>query len=743
MAINKVYRKLPTCYNITEVKFTGDKFSRKRITHEIEKIRTRIPNKRIQVLLPYENWKPGSWFEDKEDVSLFSLLDHYDESQIPEGGEDPKTYDQFIIYITNPLVYESGCNPKKDNGLNDCFYQCLYYAYGTFSKMPKVIEKPEMLKKVLVLQRNDPIPVSFIEKVEKIVKTIAINIIGDVTILSKSKVYRKITLVLANGHYTLAKNLKRIETKSGTTKIKKPLIYQENGIKNIITLYDGKSFKTTTIPELRKLQFKSVYSEWCLISVKKSYKTEESKKLSLSIDLFRHYGSYKKVALWLFELLSKAVPANEPLNPIEVVLYGADNEWKGFGRQYDETSLYPSIMQSAFTFPIKKGKFQTLQDFINHRSYILYGIFHAKVEFKEDIKMLFRYNKHNKYTHIDLSRAKELGLQVILIQDNAPNALIYEKETRIPVEVAGIAKYFLVNFDNIGNKELGLQVILIQDNAPNALIYEKETRIPGEVMFENYVNLLFKIKNIGGVAGKVAKKVLNTLWGALCQRNKSYYDISDVGKYLRIAPFILAQGRKIISETIELYKDKVKRVHTDGFILSEDPIKVKPHAMCGITSPLINCPKDASVTLKALKFEKEETGREIRFGGAIFNRLIQDQYDYINGELVRRNNAPPRRLRSYFFNTITHRRVIGGGRRYFELVNNGWNIENDYYLVPPLVISDPDPNPDAVRRNPVTFEGLISVYEESLKKCNMTLCRECFIPITLGINEYCEEHQFN
>ena len=134
-----------------------------------------------------------------------------------------------------------------------------------------------------------------------------------------------------------------------------------------------------------------------------------------------------------------------------------------------------------------------------------------------------------------------------------------------------------------------------------------------------------------------------------------------------------------------------------------------------------------------------ETSREIRVGGATFNQLIQDQYDYINGELVRRNNVSPRQLRSYFFNTITHRRIIGGGRRYFELVNNGWSIENDYYLVPPLVISDPN----AVRRNPVTFEGLISVHGERLAKCHMSLCRECFIPITLGNNEYCEEHQFN
>ena len=131
MAINKIYRKLPTRHNITEVKFTGTNFSRKRIAYEIEKFRTRIPNTRIQVLLSYENWKPGSWFEDGEDISLFSLSDHYDESQLPEGGGDPVTYDRFIIYITNPLVQKGGCNPKKDENfkfnssdynLNDCLY---------------------------------------------------------------------------------------------------------------------------------------------------------------------------------------------------------------------------------------------------------------------------------------------------------------------------------------------------------------------------------------------------------------------------------------------------------------------------------------------------------------------------------------------------------------------------------------------------------------------------------------------
>ena len=616
-------RKLPTRQNISEIKVTGSNFSRRRINREIEWIRARHPNKRFQVLLPYESWKPGSWFEGHQEVSLFTLSDHYDESQIPEGGGDPELYDHFIIYVTDPVTLAGGCggtDSKRDNGLNDCLYQCLYHAYGTFSNMPKVIEKPDILKKALGLKRNAPVPVHLIEKVERLARSIAINITGDINRISKSPAHRQITLTLANGHYSLVPNPDRRQTDPGTAKPKLPITYQEDGINNIVKIYNGKSIQSIAVPEMRKLQSKSVYGKWCFIPVSKSETLEEaferiheernvlleeSKKLGLTIDLFMCHGNYKKVALWLFERLSQAIPANEPLDPIEAKwisdammggIIWADNNWQGYGRQYDETSLYPSIMQSTLTFPISKGKFQMLQDFVNFRGYILYGIFRATVEFREDVKCLFRYNKRNKYTHIDLTRARKLGLQVTLIQDGSPNALVYEKETRIP----------------------------------------------GKVIFGEYVHFLFKLKNLGGIAGRVAKKILNTLWGALCQRNKSYHDISDAehsskpfefpegevldsitptgyaqisgemmstswvcqfsnpgnlfkGEYPKIAPFIIAQGRKIISETIEPYKEKVKRVHTDGFILSEDPEN----------SHLIDCSEDASKTLKSLKFEKE------------------------------------------------------------------------------------------------------------------------------------------
>ena len=318
---------------------------------------------------------------------------------------------------------------------------------------------------------------------------------------------------------------------------------------------------------------------------------QETKKLGLPIDISLLDWNIKKTALWLFEKLSVGIPANEPLDALEAQwiskammggIIWAQNNWKGYGRSYDDTSLYPSIQQSALNFPIGKGKFQILKDFTNHRGYSHFGIFRASIEKKDT--PLFRYNYHNVYTHIDLTRARALGLQVTLIQDGVSNALIYEKETRIR----------------------------------------------GSVIFGEYVDFLLKIKNQGGIASQVAKRILNTLWGALCQRKKTYktlttssksFDFPDgevldsivpigeeqwrfqftnpgnpfKGEYPRIAPFLLAHGRKFISEMVQPYVDKVRRIHTDGFILEEDVN----------SSPLIACAKDAFKTLKALKFEKE------------------------------------------------------------------------------------------------------------------------------------------
>ncbi|GET67340.1 hypothetical protein GLOIN_2v1472929 [Rhizophagus irregularis DAOM 181602=DAOM 197198] len=581
MAYSKIARALPTRPDIKELQYSGARFSRGAIARLGQQLQSRYPTHKFQILLPYENWKPGGWTSGNQPASLFSLLDHYDEAQLPDDA-DPDYFERFIIYVRDA---------------------------------PPSIKKPEYIKKALGLNRDAPVPVSYMDKVEQLAGSLALNIVGDSTRISKSKSDRRATLILSEGHYSLALNPGRLHPSKLDRKQKSPFVYREDGVNNVVTIYNGKTVKSLTVGQFQKGKNSDSYS---FIPIEKNCKTgiyetleetyqriheerdsflQATKKFGLGIDLSYHNWSYKRTALWLFERFSVGVPANDPLDPVEAEwisdammggLIWADNEWKGYGRQYDVTSLYPSIQQSNANFPIRQGKFQILKDFVDHRGYALYGLFRASSQGAPKGKVsgndiLFRQNKRGVYTFIDLQRAKKLGLDIQLIQDGKPNALIYDREARIP----------------------------------------------GTVIFGEYVHFLFNIKNQGGVAGRVAKRVLNTLWGALCQRKRNYKTLTTdqtdpfkfpeghtldsivpvgsdqwrfqftnpgspfKGEYPRIAPFLLAHGRKTTSELLEPYKDKVRRIHTDGFILEEQP-----------SSPtLITCPENASKALKALKFE--------------------------------------------------------------------------------------------------------------------------------------------
>ncbi|GBC26177.2 hypothetical protein GLOIN_2v1472929 [Rhizophagus irregularis DAOM 181602=DAOM 197198] len=517
MVYSEIVRALPTRPDIKELQYSGARFSRGAIARLGQRLQSRYPTHKFQILLPYENWKPGGWTSGNQPASLFSLLDHYDEAQLPDDA-DPDYFERFIIYVRDAPPVAGGCNGE----LNDCLYERLKYIYGTFSKMPKSIEKPEYIKKALGLNRDAPVPVSYMDKVEQLAGSLALNIVGDSTRISKSKSDRRATLILSEGHYSLALNPGRLHPSKLDRKQKSPFVYREDGVNNVVTIYN----------------------------VTPSSLSRRIVKLEYMKHLRKHTRGSMKSGIPSYRL-QRRVPANDPLDPVEAEwisdaimggLIWADNEWKGYGRQYDVTSLYP-----------------------NHRGYALYGLFQGV------------------YTFIDLQRAKKLGLDIQLIQDGKPNALIYDREARIP----------------------------------------------GTVIFGEYVHFLFNIKNQGGVAGRVAKRVLNTLWGALCQRKRNYKTLTTdqtdpfkfpeghtldsivpvgsdqwrfqftnpgspfKGEYPRIAPFLLAHGWKTTSELLEPYKDKVRRIHTDGFILEEQP-----------SSPtLITCPENASKALKALKFE--------------------------------------------------------------------------------------------------------------------------------------------
>ena len=200
---------------IAESYYFGADYTRDMIRQEVERLQRRYPEKQFQVAVLYEKPMSGNRFSSIDPVHLFTLLEHYDESQMPDPEDrplDPETYDRFWVYINNPITLAGGCSAKNNNGLNDCLYICLLFSYVMKWKLPQAIKTPEMLKKRLRLQRSDPVLVSLIEEVE-IASSICINITGDYHYQSSKNFKRKINLVLANRHYSLVRNPDRKCTK--------------------------------------------------------------------------------------------------------------------------------------------------------------------------------------------------------------------------------------------------------------------------------------------------------------------------------------------------------------------------------------------------------------------------------------------------------------------------------------------------------------------------------------------------
>ena len=130
-------------------------------------------------------------------------------------------------------------------------------------------------------------------------------------------------------------------------------------------------------------------------------------------------------------------------------------KYKGKGYKYDIVSEYPSIMISKNAkFPIGKGELQTFsKDEFNKLLFYKYGIYHVKV-INADHR-LFKTNKNNWYTHTDLNYAKNhLHCILELIENEKPNALIYNNLKVAKTMFEPFINYYLFEFKTNGVKEI-------------------------------------------------------------------------------------------------------------------------------------------------------------------------------------------------------------------------------------------------------------------------------------------------
>lgn len=493
----------------------------------------------------------------------------------------------FTIVVLPTAGY--GCKTKEQKKFNDCVIDALKKCYpGNWPWKYNANAKAAIFQ--CEKPRDAKITIEDIPQLEKLLKC-RINVRGDVLYISTSNSLIEINLMMINGHCTVDEKYTEKLARTVNTKEKQLMIFKkvvQNKIESF-EIYDGTEYSTLTIEEFVR-RHKKEFLQDSHVFVKhepKVFKTmkedydkfmedhkiifDETKGL---INMLKT-GSDRKTALHLFDkYVSRSIKPDNILqeeaywlqNGHRGPLTWAEKEYQGPAYELDFISAYSAILKSNnFLVPIKKGEFKKLTQKEFDRLLIGYkenGVYHGlqtgiyRAIITPGIHPLFRENKMNYYTNLDIKVAKDLGFKIELLQ----------------------------GCDH------------------NALVYHRKCCLTGQQVFGKYVNKLFPLKS----KSDRIKSFLSILWGALVMEtivnttfdiNKPFkindgksihmivptddYDMREITLekpaqlfetgYARMKPFILAACRKKMYDTFHHVTKDIVRIHTDGVFIKKVP----------------------------------------------------------------------------------------------------------------------------------------------------------------------------
>jgi len=253
--------------------------------------------------------------------------------------------------------------------------------------------------------------------------------------------------------------------------------------------------------------------------------------------------------------------------------------YKGDLYCYDVKSYYPSILISnSFNFPIKQGILKTItQEEFKQKTYFEYGVYNCYIEC--DDELLFVVNDNCLYTHFELNYALSCGLDIELLDETY-------------LSYAGCI-------------------------------------IRSPKVFKKYIDMIYPFKQKGN---KVAKSLLNVLWGKLCQ-TKLKKVIIDTDKYE------LKEGQKIIDSIVDddgklilkVSDTEKKHFKTDFgrlkvFIIAHAKIKMLKNLQKHGRDNIVYVHTDSYISKCELKVPKN-----IKIGSLVL------ESKYTNGEIINKN----------------------------------------------------------------------------------------------------------
>jgi hypothetical protein len=206
---------------------------------------------------------------------------------------------------------------------------------------------------------------------------------------------------------------------------------------------------------------------------------------------------------------------------------------------------------------MKQGTFKKLSaDHFDNAKFFGYGIYRVRIESDGNVNTvkMFRFNKNNHYTSIDLNVAKKIGLKMTIIVDGHDNFLHYGKGT-CDTGSRVFKEFVTTLYDwrvRSGNKDIKMIMNLLWGS-----LAQKNLK---SIQYDNNLDFEFNIDTD-------KYDVLNTvnirddIWKIDFVEKTRYFKYA----WSRIKPFLLAYARQHLGRQIESYLDDVVYVNTDGW----------------------------------------------------------------------------------------------------------------------------------------------------------------------------------
>ena len=167
---------------------------------------------------------------------------------------------------------------------------------------------------------------------------------------------------------------------------------------------------------------------------------------------------------------------------------------------------------------------------------------------------LFRFNKNNYYTSIDLNVAKKYGLKMTLIVDGKANFLAYgkgccETGTRIFKEFVTTLYDWRVKS---GNKDFKTIIVLLWGS-----LSQKNLK---SIQYDNNLEFDFNIDTDKfDIIDTI--NIRNDIWRVDFVEKNKYFKYA----WSRLKPFLLAYARQHVGRVMQPYLDQIVHINTDGF----------------------------------------------------------------------------------------------------------------------------------------------------------------------------------